>query len=185
MPRISLYAYGQFQQRRDRSEFGSKNKRMSTQDSGPPASYTTSLFQSLRTNQLSPETTSWLARILHALDSKDVAAYCSFMSPEVTITFNNGGDKDLGPNMRGIDAVQKGLAAFWQGFKSVRHEELNIYGTDRAFAHEALNHYETLDGREVSVRAVAFVDRDEEGRIEALRIYNDQSPVWGLRNDRA
>jgi hypothetical protein len=46
--------------------------------------------------------------------------------------------------------------------------------------HEAPNHIGTLDGRRVSVRAVAFIDRDSEGRIEGMRIYNDQSPVWSV-----
>ena len=80
--------------------------------------------------------------------------------------------------MSGINAVREGLKSFWQGFKSVRHEELVIFGSERNLVHEALNHYETLDGRQVTVRAVAFIARDGEGRIEAMRIYNDQSPVW-------
>lgn len=142
----------------------------------PSESYTSALFQSLAVNQLSPSTTSWLSRVLFALDSKDVDAYCSFMSPAVTITFNNG--VNLGPNMSGIDVVREGLQSFWQGFKSIQHEELMILGTERNVVHEALNHYETLDGRRVTVKAVAFIDRDADGRIQAMRIYNDQSPVW-------
>ena len=80
--------------------------------------------------------------------------------------------------MSGIDVFREGLKSFWQGFKSIRHEELMMFGTEKNLVHEALNHYETLDGRQVTVRAVAFIDRDSEGRIEAMRIYNDQSPVW-------
>lgn len=44
--------------------------------------------------------------------------------------------------------------------------------------HEALNHYVTNDGRKVTLRAVACLDRHAQGRIEAVRIYSDQSPLF-------
>ena len=53
-----------------------------------------------------------------------------------------------------------------------------VLDSERLAVHEALNHYETLDGRQVTVRAVAILERDAQGRIEAMRVYNDQSPVW-------
>lgn len=131
------------------------------------------LLASLRTNQLSPPATAWLTQVLTALDAKDVSAYTAFMAPGVTMSFNNG---DM--TLRGVDAVRAGLAQFWQSFGRLRHEELNIYGTDQRFVHEARNHYTTLDGREVVVRAVAWIDRNAEGEIEEVRVYNDQSPLW-------
>lgn len=57
-------------------------------------------------------------------------------------------------------------------------EERTEDGGDRHLVHEALNHYVTLDGRKVTLKAVAFIDRDEQGRIEHLRIYSDQSPLF-------
>lgn len=89
--------------------------------------------------------------------------------------------------MDGIEAAREGLGHFWQSFGTLRHEELNIYGTDENFAHEALNHYTTLDGRDVTLRAVAFIDRDEAGKIYSLRLYGDQSPLWAredLKNSK-
>lgn len=130
-------------------------------------------LSTVRINQLSPDATQWLAEVLEALDAKDLPKYLTYLSPSITITFNNGNQ-----TFKGIDAVRKGLGSFWQTFGSLRHEELNIYGTDVNFVHEALNHCTTLDGRKVTIRAVAFIDRDKEGRIEELRIYSDQSPLW-------
>lgn len=54
------------------------------------------------------------------------------------------------------------------------------YGGDRFFTHEAFNHYITLDGRNVTLRAVALVDWDRQGRIEQLRVtaYSGQTPLW-------
>lgn len=74
--------------------------------------------------------------------------------------------------------MREGLSGFWQSFGTLRHEELNIYGTDSNFVHEALNHYTTLDGRQVVVRAVAWIDRNDAGEIDEVRIYNDQGPLW-------
>lgn len=129
-------------------------------------------LDNVRMNQLSPQATDWLRRVLQALDAKDVEAYTAFMADDVDVLFNNG---ELA--MRGRDAVREGLGQFWQSFGTLEHDELNIYGTDRNLVHEALNYYTTLDGRQVTIRAVAWIDRDEDGNIASLRVYNDQSPL--------
>ena len=46
-------------------------------------------------------------------------------------------------------------------------------GDDRRFALEALNHYRRLDGGTVTLRAVAFTDRDEAGFVASVRLYTD------------
>ena len=78
----------------------------------------------------------------------------------------------------GKEAVTAGLAAYWQSFGSLEHEPLNIYGSDDSFVLEALNHYTTADGREVTLRAVAFTDRDEDGLVRSVRLYSDTSPLF-------
>ncbi len=97
------------------------------------------------------------------------------------MTFYNGNATD--PNFSGIDSVKTALAGFWKSFKSIRHEEIAVFessfvGGGGMVVHEALNHYETLDGRKVSLRAVAVMERNDEGLIEALRVYSDQSPLF-------
>lgn len=129
-------------------------------------------MENLRINQLSDDATTWLNDVLTALDDKDVEAYTAFMADDVEVTFNNG---DM--SMRGRDVVRDGLGEFWQSFGTLQHDELNVYGTDDNFVHEALNHYTTLDGKDVTIRAVAWIDRNRNGRITSVRIYNDQSPL--------
>ena len=131
------------------------------------------IFDNVRINQLSTAATGWLRQVLQALDAKNVDAYTSFMSDDVEILFNNG---EMA--MRGRDAVRAGLTQFWQSFGTLEHDEINIYGTDHNLVHEALNYYTTLDGRKVTVRAVAWIDRDDAGHVVSLRVYNDQSPLW-------
>ncbi len=141
-----------------------------------PATYLSKLYASVKSQNLPKEPTQWLTQLLYALDQKDVNQYCSFMVPEVTITFNNG---DQGkPDLVGIDAARAGLAAFWQSFESIQHEELCLSGTANTIIHEALNHYKTLDGRDVTLRAVAVIERNGDGLITSLRVYSDQSPLY-------
>ena len=99
------------------------------------------------------------------------------MADNVEVLFNNGDQM----NLRGRDHVKDGIEKFWQSFDTLRHEEINIYGTDQNFAHEALNHFTTWNGKRVTVRALACIDRDERGDILSLRIYSDQSELWTTR----
>lgn len=130
-------------------------------------------LENVRINQLSPQGTAWLEQVLKSLDAKDVDAYVGYLADDVEVLFNNG---DM--TMRGRDQVREGLRQFWRSFGTLEHDELNIYGTDRNLVHEALNYYRTLDGRDVTVRAVAWLDRNDDGLIASMRIYNDQSPVF-------
>ena len=131
----------------------------------------------LRVNQLTEAGWDWYQRYLTALDAYDVDAYASHLSPEVVVRFNN--DTPL----EGIDAVREGLGGFWgsvtaMGYRLL-HEPLNVYGDDRRFVLEALNHYDSSDGRRVTVRATAWTDRDDDGRVVSVRIYQDLSALYG------
>lgn len=136
----------------------------------------TKAFSSVQNSNLSAETVSWLSQVLYALDQKDVEKYCSFMASDVALTFNNGQNTE--PNTTGIDTAKTMLSDFWQTFRTIQHEEIGIFEAGNTIIHEALNHYETLGGWKVSLRAVAVMTRNEEGLIEALRIYTDQSPLF-------
>ena len=130
-------------------------------------------LDSVRINQLDAATTDWLADLVRILDAKDVDAYVARMADDVEVVFNNG---DV--SMRGREDVRAGLREFWRSFGTMEHEELNLYGGARHLVHEALNHYTTLDGRAVTLRAVAWIDRDDDGLVTSLRVYSDQSPLW-------
>ena len=70
------------------------------------------------------------------------------------------------------------MEKYWQTFESLEHDLLNIYGTDRNYALEAINHYVCKDGKRVSIPAVAFTDLNQDGLVEAIRIYTDTAPVF-------
>jgi len=131
----------------------------------------------LRVNQLTAAGWDWYQRYLTALDAYDVDEYASYLSPGVSIRFNNDAP------LEGVDVAKKGLGEFWgsvtaMGYRLV-HEPLNIYGEDRRFVLEALNHYDAGDGRRVTVRATAWTDRDDDGKVVSVRLYQDLSPLFG------
>lgn len=128
---------------------------------------------SLRVNQLTPAATAWyIGEYLAAMDALDIERYASFLSDDVTVQFNNA------PAIEGKQAAVAMLAGYWQSFAAIEHEPLNIYGTDRSFMLEALNHYVRHDGRKTTTRAVAVTDRDDHGKVTSVRVYADASPVF-------
>ena len=126
----------------------------------------------VRINQLSDDGYAWYLDYLSVLDSKDIDAYAQRLATDVELVMNNNDP------IVGRDAVAAGLGAYWQSFGALEHELINLYGTDHAFVLEALNHYTTHDGRQVSLRAVAFTDRNDDGEVTSVRLYTDTTPLF-------
>lgn len=126
----------------------------------------------LRINQLSPIAYQQYLRYLESMDNKNIEAYSEFLAADCVLQMNN--DKPI----EGKTAIAEKLAPYWNTFQSIEHELLNIYGTDSAYVLEALNHYVRLDGRPVTVRAVAFTDRDQNEQVNSVRLYTDVSAVF-------
>lgn len=126
----------------------------------------------LRINQLSPKTYEWYLAYLEAMDSKNVERYGTFLADDCVMQFNNNAPvQDKG-------VIVQFLSDYWATFDSIEHDLLNIYGTDSAFVLEALNHYKRNDGNNVTLRAVAFTDRNEEGLATSVRLYTDTTPLF-------
>jgi ketosteroid isomerase-like protein len=128
--------------------------------------------ENLRINQLSLATYEWYKKYLEALDRLDIQAYGKFLAPDCSVQSNNN------LPMEGKEIVMQGLANYWTTFASLEHDLLNIYGNDSSFVLEALNHYKRNDGQAVTIRAVAFTDRNEEGLVTSVRFYTDTTPLF-------
>lgn len=126
----------------------------------------------LRIDQLSAQTYQWYLTYLQAMDSKNVERYGTFLSDSCVMQFNNDAP------IRGKVAIVQFLRDYWTTFESLEHDLLNIYGMDSSFVLEALNHYKRSDAKEVTVRAVAFTDLDEEGLVTSVRLYTDTTPLF-------
>ena len=126
----------------------------------------------LRINQLSPQTYEWYLAYLHAIDTKNVEVYATFLASDCVIQSNNNA------SVEGKAAIIQFLSDYWTSFNSLEHDLLNIYGTDSSFVLEALNHYKRNDGQPVTIKAVAFSDRNEKGLATSVRFYTDTTPLF-------
>lgn len=126
----------------------------------------------LRINELSPAAYESYLSYLAAMDAKDLEGYGAFLADDVTLQMNNA------EPMVGKPSVLAGLGQYWPSFASIEHDLLNIYGTDDHYVLEALNHYTTHDGRAVTLRAVAFTDKDDQGKVASVRLYTDTAPLF-------
>lgn len=126
----------------------------------------------LRINQLSPEAYEWYLSYLKVLDNKDIEGYGAFFCDDCAMQSNNN------PPVQGKVAILKYLSQYWSTFGSLSHDLLNIYGSDFAFVLEALNHYQRQDGKTVTLRAVAFTDRNEAGLVTSVRFYTDTTELF-------
>ena len=79
--------------------------------------------------------------------------------------------------MNGKDQITKQLTSLWTSFNRNGHELLNIYGIDSAFSSEIVNHFTLYDGKEITVNAVGYLDRNEQGLLTSVRLYADFSPL--------
>ncbi len=124
-------------------------------------------FENIRINQLSGEGTAWFRDLLAVIETLDAGAYSARMADDVELVLNGE------VTMRGREAVRDGLAAAWEPLSSLSHDEANIYGTDRHFVHETVVRTETSDGQKDVSASTIWIDRDDEGRLSAARIYQD------------
>lgn len=124
----------------------------------------------LRINQLSAKTYAWYLTYLEAIDSRNVEAYGSSLAEDCVMQSNNSHP------VLGKAAIVQFLANYWQTFASLEHDLLNIYGSDSCFVLEALNHYQRHDGKAVTLRAVAFTDRNE-ALVTSVRFYTDTTEL--------
>ena len=90
----------------------------------------------LRINQLSPEAYERSLAYLQARDNKDVQSYGTYLADNVEMYFNNL------PFGQGKATILGGLRQYWESFKTVEHDLVNIYGSNQHYVLEALNHYD-------------------------------------------
>jgi SnoaL-like domain len=113
---------------------------------------------------------------LEVLDRYDLDGYTSLLADDVAIQFNNEAP------MVGVDVARVVLSQFWSSVTAMGytllHEPLNIYGDDQHWVMEALNHYDTADGRRITVRATAWTDADADGKVASVRLYQDLSALY-------
>lgn len=124
------------------------------------------VFELVRTNGLSEETTAWFREVLEVIETLDAAAYAAYLSEDVELVMDGGKSR-----LQGKAAVTAGLSAAWSQLSSLVHNEVNLYGDDRHFAHETVTRTVMYDGPEVFTTTCVWIDRDDAGLIVSIRTY--------------
>ena len=84
------------------------------------------------------------------------------------------------PPSVGKEAIGAAIGGFWSTIAGLSHERRNLWfvnGGDTA-VFEALLHYTTKGGAEVSLPCVSLLDRAADGRVSSLRVHIDLAPLF-------
>lgn len=126
----------------------------------------------LAENRLSREAFGWVLGFLTTVDSRDQYALARFLAERCTLQVNND------PLLEGRRTAVRRLVYLAPSFRTLEHELLNAYGTERAIALEGLSHCTRADATPVTLRVAMFIDRDERGLVTSVRLYTDTTDLY-------
>lgn len=106
-------------------------------------------FENLRINQLSPAGREWFAKLLSVIETLDADAVVEFMVDDVEVSSDSGRSVQ-----HSRDDVRAALVSNWESVDNLVHDELNLYGSDHNFVHEARVTIGFADGRESIVQSL-------------------------------
>lgn len=130
------------------------------------------ILTSLKTNQLSAETTAWYWDFLRTVSRREVEPTLAYFEHDASIQLNNR------VPAHGHRAIGAEFERYWGGIAGLEHEPVTILGSDLQFSAEILAHYILNDGSTMIVPASGFVDRSADGLFQSLRLFADISPVF-------
>jgi len=130
------------------------------------------ILTSLKTNQLSEDIAAWYWGFLRTVGSRELEPTLSYFEDDASLQVNNR------VPAYGHLAIGAELERYWDGIAGLKHEPINILGSDTQFSAEVLAHYTLSDGSTIVVPASGFVDRSASGLIQSLRLFADIRPVF-------
>lgn len=130
------------------------------------------MLASLRISTLSSNGLDWFVRYATSVSNADFTSFRALLHERCEYQVNN-----LLP-FYGRETTGMAVEQFRGSVEEMRHEFLNVFGTDNRFGAELLHHYVRKDGKPITVPAAAFIDRDEEtGLLLSTRVHVDLTPV--------
>jgi ketosteroid isomerase-like protein len=112
-----------------------------------------------------------VSQLLADIDGMDAKAFASHLSEDCVLRYANT-DEQVGR-----DAIEAGIAGFYQTIAGLEHHLLNQWEVDDTTILQFEVTYRRLDGGEVTVPAVTIFRRGGE-LIDEYRIYVDLAPVY-------
>ena len=116
----------------------------------------------------------WITDYYADVDGMRLSAYVDRHTDDAEVVFGNN------PPAVGKQAISEAIGGFWSMIGGLSHERRNLWFVDdgRTAVLEALLHYTTKGGAEVSVPCVSILDRADDGRVSSLRVHIDLAPLF-------
>ena len=116
----------------------------------------------------------WITDYYADVDGMRLSSYVDRHTDDAEVVFGNN------PPAVGKQAIREAIGGFWSMIGGLRHERRNLWFVDdgRTAVLEALLHYATKGGAEVSVPCVSILDRVDDGRVSSLRVHIDLAPLF-------
>jgi hypothetical protein len=122
--------------------------------------------------QISTQAFEWLKAKYSAVDAMDAEAYRTFLSEDCKLQFGNG------PVVSCNNEIIGGIRHFWEAINGLDHSFINVLGSSRHFAAEALIDYTRKDNTLVTIPCVTVIERNAEGLAKSLKIFIDTTPIF-------
>lgn len=113
---------------------------------------------------------AWTARLVRAIDAKDVEAFLELLTPEASFVFGNF------PASTGTAAIRATLTTFFAGVRSLEHAVEGAWAVPGHRVVRGRVRYVRLDGRTVEVPFCNVLGMSG-ARVADYRIYIDPSPL--------
>lgn len=122
--------------------------------------------------QISDNALTWLKEKYLAVDSMNAEKYRAFLAPDCQLQFGNN------PVVQCNNEIIGGIKHFWETIHGLDHSFLNILGTDRHFAAEAIIDYTRKDSQVVQIPCVTIIQRNDQGLASSIQIFIDTTPIY-------
>jgi ketosteroid isomerase-like protein len=115
----------------------------------------------------------WLRTYYDNVDNMRLDEFVDSHTDDVIVQFGNN------PPARGKDEVREAIGQFWMMIDGLQHTFNQVHESDGTTVLEAQIDYTRKDGQVVTVPCASVLDRVDDGKISALRVYIDLAPVFG------
>ena len=113
---------------------------------------------------------AWIADYFAMVDHLDPEETVNWYTEDASFRFANQSPA------RGKEGIANALAQFYKLIRSMHHQKTGCWADTSSGAWEAIAHFETNDGRKVSLPAVSTL-RVRDGLICEFRFVMDASPI--------
>lgn len=113
----------------------------------------------------------WLDQYYTSVDAMDMEAFLAKHTDDAVVQFGNN------PLAKGKEQIGQAIGGLWGAIGGLRHERVNVWEVPDGAILEAITHYRTKAGTEVSIPVTSILHRAND-KVDNLRVYMDIAPLF-------